>query len=113
MFKTVIVGGMMQRGATIIYATHIFDGLETWATDIAYVEDGELKRSEKIETLEEFQGPKGAKNLLGVVEPWLRNERDERERSGKVRRGIVAKASVVRPADVSPFTSSRQMSYYR
>ncbi|KAA8543383.1 hypothetical protein F0562_021122 [Nyssa sinensis] len=23
------------RGATIVYATHIFDGLETWATDLA------------------------------------------------------------------------------
>jgi len=31
-----------QRGATIIYATHIFDGLEQWITHIAYMEDGKL-----------------------------------------------------------------------
>ncbi|KAK6233640.1 hypothetical protein QUC31_006046 [Theobroma cacao] len=37
-----------QRGATIVYATHIFDGLETWATHLAYIQDGELKRSEKL-----------------------------------------------------------------
>eukprot|EP00257_Ricinus_communis_P021702 XP_015581241.1 ABC transporter I family member 19 [Ricinus communis] len=26
-----------QRGATIVYATHIFDGLETWATHLTYI----------------------------------------------------------------------------
>ena len=34
----------LQRGATIIYATHIFDGLEAWPTHAAYVERGRLKR---------------------------------------------------------------------
>ena len=34
----------LQRGATIIYATHIFDGLEAWPTHAAYVERGQLKR---------------------------------------------------------------------
>ncbi len=29
------------RGATIIYATHIFDGLESWPTHLAYVARGE------------------------------------------------------------------------
>lgn len=31
------------RGASIVYATHIFDGLESWVTHIAYVEDGEMR----------------------------------------------------------------------
>ena len=31
------------RGATIIYATHIFDGLEKWVTHVAYLADGNLK----------------------------------------------------------------------
>lgn len=30
------------RGATIVYATHIFDGLEGWITHVAYLEDGQL-----------------------------------------------------------------------
>lgn len=33
-----------QRGATIVYATHIFDGLEQWITHVAYLEDGQLVR---------------------------------------------------------------------
>ncbi|KAH7691541.1 Iron-chelate-transporting ATPase protein [Dioscorea alata] len=37
-----------QRGATIVYATHIFDGLETWATHVAYIQDGELRRCESL-----------------------------------------------------------------
>lgn len=35
-----------QRGATIIYATHIFDGLEQWITHVAYLEDGQLVQGE-------------------------------------------------------------------
>lgn len=29
-----------ERGVTIIYATHIFDGLEHWASDIVYIREG-------------------------------------------------------------------------
>lgn len=100
-----------ERGATLIYATHIFDGLETWATDIAYVEDGKLKRAQPIKELPEFLPPSEAKNLIQVVEPWLRTERDEREKRGPS--SEVKLDRVTRPADVSPFTSSRQMAYYR
>jgi CCR4-NOT complex subunit CAF16 len=32
-----------SRGATIIYATHIFDGLEKWVTHMAFVSEGVLK----------------------------------------------------------------------
>ena len=30
------------RGATILYATHIFDGLGPWLTHLAYIDDGRL-----------------------------------------------------------------------
>lgn len=102
---------VLQRGATLVYATHIFDGLETWATDIAYVEDGKLKRAQPIKELPELLPPSKAKNLIQVVEPWLRTEREEREKKGPVTQAKVG--TVTRPADVSPFTSSRQMAYYR
>ena len=36
------------RGATIIYATHIFDGLEKWVTHVAYLADGQLKIGELL-----------------------------------------------------------------
>ncbi|KAG4394750.1 hypothetical protein AAZX31_20G084300 [Glycine max] len=32
-----------EMGATIIYATHIFDGLEDWPTNIVYVAHGKLQ----------------------------------------------------------------------
>lgn len=35
-----------QRNATIIYATHIFDGLEKWVTHLAYMEDGRFMKGE-------------------------------------------------------------------
>ncbi|KAI3770040.1 hypothetical protein L6452_01160 [Arctium lappa] len=53
-----------QRGATIVYATHIFDGLKSWTTDLAYIQDGELKRYKKLVDLPEM---KNSSNLLSVV----------------------------------------------
>ena len=35
-----------ERGATIVYATHIFDGLEAWITHIAYAAEGKMLRGE-------------------------------------------------------------------
>jgi CCR4-NOT complex subunit CAF16 len=35
-----------ERQATILYATHIFDGLEGWVTHLAYMEDGQLSKGE-------------------------------------------------------------------
>lgn len=75
-----------QRGATIVYATHIFDGLERWVTHVAYLEDGALKAGGARALLPGLGdggggGGKeggGGKKLLHVVEAWLRAERDAR-----------------------------------
>lgn len=85
-----------------MYATHIFDGLETWATHLAYIQDGELRRAEKLSDVSEL---KCSQNLLSVVESWLRSETK------------VEKKNTVNPASnvqkiSSPF-SSRHMAYYR
>lgn len=96
-----------ERGATIVYATHIFDGLETWATDIAYVQGGTLKRSEKLSEVDEL---KTCPNLLSLVETWLRAE------TPIERKKVVAPPPPNRssPFDASsPFRSSRHMAYYR
>ncbi|PKA60586.1 ABC transporter I family member 19 [Apostasia shenzhenica] len=97
-----------QRGAIIVYATHIFDGLETWATELAYIQDGLLRRSAKMADIDEL---KSSNNLLSVVEQWLRSEAK-----------LPKKEAVNVPAQVgsrsSPFgssllRSSRHMAYYR
>ncbi|XP_073154533.1 ABC transporter I family member 21-like [Henckelia pumila] len=95
-----------QRGATIVYATHIFDGLETWATDLVYVQDGVLKRSEKVPGLKEFDY---CPNLLSVIESWLRSET-------KIEKKPITPTpqhQTSSPFNNSPFRSSRHMAYYR
>ncbi|KAK6164449.1 hypothetical protein DH2020_001313 [Rehmannia glutinosa] len=96
-----------QRGATIVYATHIFDGLETWATDLVYVQDGVLKKSEKLAELHDL---KNNRNLLSVVESWLRSETKIEKK-----KPIFAPSQPQKPSpfDNSPFRSSRHMAYYR
>lgn len=90
-----------QREATIVYATHIFDGLETWATHLAYIQEGELKRTEKISDVNEL---KSSANLLSVVESWLRAETKLEKKNP---------TSNVQKTSSSPFFSSRHMAYYR
>ena len=63
------------RGTTILYATHIFDVLEDWATHIACVEAGRLARFSTLTELPELQAfeRQGARApLYRVVEKWLR-----------------------------------------
>ncbi|KAJ0979980.1 hypothetical protein J5N97_015454 [Dioscorea zingiberensis] len=62
-----------ERGATIIYATHIFDGLEAWPTHIVYVAQGKLQLALPLEKVKEMSNL----SLMRTVESWLRKERDE------------------------------------
>ncbi|OAE19761.1 hypothetical protein AXG93_2958s1370 [Marchantia polymorpha subsp. ruderalis] len=98
-----------QRGACIVYATHIFDGLETWASHIAYVEDGTLKRAQLMSEVPELTV---AKTLIKVVEPWLRREREEREKAAAVK-ALAPPAPRVQQSASSLWGSSRHMAYYR
>lgn len=70
-----------ERGATIIYATHIFDGLESWPTHIAYVAKGRLQFAKPIGQIEEMK----ELSLMRTVERWLRKEIDEQRRVRKER----------------------------
>jgi len=59
-----------QRGATILYATHIFDTLERWATDLLYVVAGKVIVDSPISGLAELAD----RPLVSVVEGWLRRD---------------------------------------
>ncbi|GAA0147590.1 ATP-binding cassette [Lithospermum erythrorhizon] len=96
-----------QRGATIVYATHIFDGLETWATHLVYIQDGVNRKTEKLSELTEL---KSYPNLLSVVKSWLRSETKIEKNKPLNPPSQVAKST---PFDSSPFRSSRHMAYYR
>ncbi|GAB4835647.1 ABC transporter I member 20, variant 2 [Ancistrocladus abbreviatus] len=71
-----------ERGATIIYATHIFDGLENWPTHIVYVSHGRLQLAMPMDELKQ----KSNMPLMRIVESWLRKERDEDRKRRKERK---------------------------
>jgi len=59
-----------QRGTTILYATHIFDTLDRWATDILYVAAGKVVVDAPIGELRELADTP----LVTIVERWLRRD---------------------------------------
>ncbi|KAL0050006.1 hypothetical protein WJX82_002636 [Trebouxia sp. C0006] len=64
-----------QRGATIIYATHIFDGLESWPSHLMYLAGGTMHLFKPASEIPELQEGR----LLQLVERWLREEKRERK----------------------------------
>ena len=67
-----------ERGATIIYATHIFDGLDDWATHLYYLTDsGSCGWQGKVQDLEVYQTLKDNDHpakMLAIADHWLRKE---------------------------------------
>lgn len=70
---------------TIVYATHIFDGLDGWATHIAYMDGGRLSKFGRVEEFTDLQQrvKEGTvAPLLRTIESWLRAARDSKRKSG-------------------------------
>jgi len=72
-----------QRGATVVYSTHIFDGLDDWPTHMLHVKGGKVA----------YVGPAalapkavelGSGSLYQTVRSWLNAERDERKQQQKM-----------------------------
>ncbi len=60
-------------GTTILYATHIFDMLDRWATDVLYLVAGRVVIDAPISALPELAS--GANEpLVSAVERWLRRD---------------------------------------
>ncbi|HSS01985.1 MAG TPA: ATP-binding cassette domain-containing protein [Kofleriaceae bacterium] len=57
-------------GTTILYATHIFDTLDRWATDIVYLVAGKVVLDTPIAAVSEL----AEQPLVSVVERWLRRD---------------------------------------
>jgi len=74
------------RGATIVYATHIFDGLEHWATHINRLCAGKVIQCGPVSEFKDFQSLLDARApspLLKVVLSWL--EEEEKASAGRYR----------------------------
>jgi CCR4-NOT complex subunit CAF16 len=59
-----------QRGTTLLYATHIFDTLDRWATDIVYMAHGVVRVNQPMAELAEL----ASEPLVSIVERWLRRD---------------------------------------
>lgn len=102
-----------ERGTTMIYATHIFDGLESWPTHIAHCAHGEIRRFEEIDRFPEL---KQGRKLLYVVQDWLREDqaiaKEKRDRmDAETREKLrLERAREARRASHMP---TRHMAFYR
>ncbi|KAI9009190.1 hypothetical protein DFJ74DRAFT_687297 [Hyaloraphidium curvatum] len=79
-----------DRSATIVYATHIFDGLGNWPTHVAHMAGGRIRAVHRVEDIPELKqyaaesAVSGMSPLMRVVEGWLRRDLKERRKGGKV-----------------------------
>ena len=72
------------RGATIVYATHIFDAMDRWPTHVAYLTAGRLTFFGSIDEFHKHM-PTGkeapqlyfASKLMTILAHWIRRDRDE------------------------------------
>lgn len=85
-----------ERGATIIYATHIFDGLDDWATHLFYLTDqGRCGWQGRMQDLDYYQQLKAANHpakMLSIAENWLRAEIDAKKAQKKKEKALGANA---------------------
>ena len=71
------------HGVTILYCTHIFDGLDGWASHVAYVSKGEMAFCQPVEALADKltvpaeQQSRGWGALFCAVQRWLLNARPD------------------------------------
>jgi CCR4-NOT complex subunit CAF16 len=93
-----------ERGATIVYATHIFDGLDDWATHLMYLSDqgrvGWQGRMDELELYKELQRTQHPAKMLAIAEHWLRGELAER-RLKRQREKAMGAAALLEEMDVT------------
>jgi CCR4-NOT complex subunit CAF16 len=72
---------LKAQATTILYATHILEGLEDWATHLAYLDGGRIAVMERLDALDEYRALKAKATttpLLRLVDGWLRRDRSAR-----------------------------------
>jgi CCR4-NOT complex subunit CAF16 len=72
-----------SRNATIVYATHIFDGLASWPTHLVHMSDGTILHTRACNDFPELEEARTRHSdnspLLRVVESWLRQDLKKRQ----------------------------------
>ncbi|KAL0565382.1 CCR4-NOT regulatory complex component [Marasmius crinis-equi] len=89
-----------ERKATIIYATHIFEGIDDFPTHIAHMRDGTFVMSPTPWPI-----PDNSKSLHAIALEWIRDDRKTREQEEKdgTRRKVRGARSQDTPTDSETF----------
>lgn len=97
----------MSRGCTIVYATHIMDGLADWPTNLVRMAGGKVKAVGTVENLLEEAEREGAitgmgaggllrnSALLDLVLGWLKADLEERGPRDRKKTGQITYNNVV------------------
>ncbi len=92
-----------NREATIVYATHIFDGLDDWPTHLTYLTDsGDTGWQGKLEELDFYQQLKEQNHpakMLAVADHWLRKELEKKRAMRQFERAQGASAYELDPTN--------------
>ena len=92
-----------ERNATIVYATHIFDGLDDWATHLHYLTDeGSCGWQGKLQDLEVYRHLKETNHpakMLAIADHWLRKELERNRAKRKFEKAQGEMAHQLDPTD--------------
>lgn len=98
-----IVKESETRGATILYATHIFDGLDDWATHLFYLTDagncGWQGRMEQLDVYQKLKAEQHPAKMLAIADHWLRQELIANRKARKLERAQGDNAYSADPTD--------------
>ena len=105
------------RGATIIYATHIFDGLDDWPTCLHYLNHhghtGWQGRTEDLELYKTLRASGEPSPLLRIAEAWLRAELLEKKQEKASGPAAIAESDPTQSSILSGggFSAGRMSAY--
>ncbi|CUA76924.1 putative ABC transporter ATP-binding protein C20G4,01 [Schizosaccharomyces pombe 972h-] [Rhizoctonia solani] len=98
------------RGATILYATHIFDGLNTFPTHVAHMRFGQFVSEPapwlQQQTAPNLPSPASGSTLHALALRWLKEDREFRQReeaAGRLNKTRGAKPDTGVPTDSEVF----------
>jgi CCR4-NOT complex subunit CAF16 len=78
-----------ERGATVVYTTHIFDGIDGWGTHILHISEGRLNLFEPVDEIEALSTlratPGVVSPLLKYIHSLLYDERERRRAAGSIK----------------------------
>ena len=93
----------VDMGATIVYATHIFDGLDDWASHLFYITNqgscgwqGEMRELEIYQRLKAENHPA---KMLAIADHWLRKELEDNRKQLRFEKAQGEMAFQVDPTD--------------